>query len=407
MVDRSGYNGVGYDPAYTIPDDELTIADEFPGAKMVLERGLARQERDEAIKRAEKAETEYNKLLEGLRETQRDYADCRDERDQAERDLTVYRDDFDKVCEQRDDYHEERDRLAAELARVQGLYEAERVELRNRLDVTQSVAGSGVWVWLDTPEDDLDSMGSAMVLTMTAGQLRKLLSRSCSKWQRACLSACNRGNEWKKCFNTATQSFISKFEAIGEHIAEAHENLDRIIADRDHLRVELDNQYYWKDSYEAQLEDVGSLNNSCERLYEENIRLKRLYNKAIVQVIRLRNILRADPNGTAKTWDWKHWRASIMKVCLKVEAERDDLLEKLEKANKEMSSYDKEWRDMFYILGPLLQELRIYQSDIVYEGGIGLSGYVKEIMDDAEIVYKNIVEEALKRHKANNKLVKK
>ena len=110
-IGKSNYDGRGYNPPYPIPEDERTIADEFPGAKVILERGLARQERDEAVKRAEKAEAERDRLLEGLRNTQRDYADCREERDQAGRDLAVYRDDFESVCEQRDGWHDEFDRV--------------------------------------------------------------------------------------------------------------------------------------------------------------------------------------------------------------------------------------------------------------------------------------------------------
>lgn len=60
------------------------------------------------------------------------------------------------------------------LLKVADRYQVERDELLVRLKAVESVAGSGVWVWSDTPDDDLASMSNSMVLTMTAGQLRCL-----------------------------------------------------------------------------------------------------------------------------------------------------------------------------------------------------------------------------------------
>jgi DNA repair exonuclease SbcCD ATPase subunit len=57
---------------------------------------------------------------------------------------------------------------------------------------------------------------------------------------------------------------------------------------------------------------------------------ERLYKKAIAQIIRLRNRLRGDPSGTAKTWDWKHWRASILRVCEKAESDLEKTKAELE-----------------------------------------------------------------------------
>lgn len=70
----------------------------------------------------------------------------------------------------------EQDKRLFELRETIDDYDAQCRDLKRERDVVETVDIHGTWIWSDTDPNHIESMGAEMVVTMTAGQLRKMLA---------------------------------------------------------------------------------------------------------------------------------------------------------------------------------------------------------------------------------------
>lgn len=129
----------------------------------------ARDTMRDTLTRAQKRGTELHNRICYLKGRVSDY---REAAMRLAEQVRFYRDQVDSL-------RQKNERLAANYLSIQRM----RDQMRDERNAVARATEEGVWVFQDTPEDDIESMSDQMIVTMTAKQLRALLAAAAKKGQ--------------------------------------------------------------------------------------------------------------------------------------------------------------------------------------------------------------------------------